>query len=82
MKHQESNSLMDINKVIAKMQEGMTMTRFYPSGKRKPENRRYYVNLERMMFYWSRPDRPVEGSGKYTFKFLIGSKSDNMEFNK
>jgi hypothetical protein len=68
LKHQESDSSITMEKIVARMEEGMTMTRFYPTGKRKPENRVYYVNVARMIFYWTRPDRadrPVEGSGIY-----------------
>ena len=81
LKHQESSSSMTIDKIIAKMEDGMTMTRFYPTGKRKPENRVYYMNVARMMFYWTRPDRhdrPVEGSGMYMFKRFKIKKSQNL----
>lgn len=74
LKHQESGSSMSIEKIIARMEDGMTMSRFYPSGKRKPENRVYYVNVDRMLLYWTRPDRPVEGSG-IMFLNLLRSKS-------
>ena len=74
LKHQESAGSISIEKILARMEDGMTMSRFYPSGKRKPENRVYYVNVERMLLYWTRPDRPVEGSG-IVFLDLLRSKS-------
>ncbi|XP_028391934.1 1-phosphatidylinositol 4,5-bisphosphate phosphodiesterase gamma-1-like [Dendronephthya gigantea] len=82
LKTRESNSSISMDKIIGKMQEGMTMTRFYPSGKRKPENRVYYVNVERMLFYWTRPDRPVEGSVKIRDVKAIRRSTCSKDFEK
>ena len=65
--HQESGSFLAMDKIVPKMEEGMTMTRFYATG-RRPENRRFCVNVARMIVFWRKPDRsdrPVEGSGIY-----------------
>ncbi|CAB4012370.1 Hypothetical predicted protein, partial [Paramuricea clavata] len=85
LKHQESSSSMTVDKIIAKMEDGMTMTRFYPTGKRKPENRVYYVNVARMIFYWTRPDRhdrPVEGSVKIREVKVIRKSNFSKDFEK
>ena len=74
LKHQESAGSIGIEKIITRMEDGMTMSRFYPSGKRKPENRVYHVNVQRMLLYWTRPDRTVEDSGIVLQNPLLRSK--------
>ena len=63
LRHRESSSSLDIERIVAKLEGGMPMTRFFSASKKKPENRIYFVNVERMLFYWRRHDHKVEGSG-------------------
>lgn len=65
-RHLQERNSSSINMVLAALREGTTMTRFFPSGKRKPENRIFSLKLNELQLCWWRTPGQEEGMGKFS----------------